>query len=276
MARPCSTGWEDHWRFSSLPSGHLQHPPHPQSHQDCRPHPPTHPSHSLFSLPPSGRIMPSLPAKSSRFKDCLFHQAASCWPHFCPCCSFTVYIAYCYVVVFTVFCFLFSLVRAASFLSSFCTAYAWSVKADYIPTKRCTSWGHVNASPWAVGFLRALPGWGHQWSPAPLPTCAQFQTRPERTCPNTARRDWNAMWKRLVVSVWGDVGGWYRVKEDRFFPKGNAEPRLSLRLWRPLSQTKQKIGLNEKLSLPPQSQHLQPAHGPEPFAATEAGVFLVS
>lgn len=36
---------------------------------------PTHPSHSLFSLLPSGRRLRSLPARTSRLKDSFFHQA---------------------------------------------------------------------------------------------------------------------------------------------------------------------------------------------------------
>ncbi|KAK0132200.1 hypothetical protein N1851_032990 [Merluccius polli] len=42
---------------------------------------PTHPSHSLFSLLPSGRRRRSLRAKTSRLKDSFFHQAGLQ----CPC-----------------------------------------------------------------------------------------------------------------------------------------------------------------------------------------------
>lgn len=36
------SGWDDHWRLSSAPSGHLQHPPHPHATRRVG-DPPTHP-----------------------------------------------------------------------------------------------------------------------------------------------------------------------------------------------------------------------------------------
>lgn len=88
----------------------------------------------------------------------------------------------------------------------------------------CTSLGHVNASLWAVAFLQALRGWGHQWSLAPPQTCAQFQIHPGCTCPNKEERDLNIMWKCLVVSVcvW-EVGSRFTVNGEsrQIFQKGN-------------------------------------------------------
>ncbi len=67
------SSWEDCWCLSPLPPGHLQHPSHPQSL--CIAGDPTHPTHSFFSLLPSGRRLRSLQARTNRLKDSFIHQA---------------------------------------------------------------------------------------------------------------------------------------------------------------------------------------------------------
>lgn len=68
----CGSSYEDHWCPFSVPTGHLQHLPHPKSHQDYRC---PFPSHSLVSLLLLERRLQSLQAKINKPNDRFFHQA---------------------------------------------------------------------------------------------------------------------------------------------------------------------------------------------------------
>ncbi len=69
------SSWEARLCLSPLPPAHLQHPSQPLSPLHCRwSHPPTH---SSFSLLPSGRRLRSLQARTSRLKDSFIHQLNS-------------------------------------------------------------------------------------------------------------------------------------------------------------------------------------------------------